>query len=39
MGHLGPDAAAANAIAAVVRDLMCCLCNGIAAGRGNPDRE
>ena len=34
MGHLGPDAAAANAIAAVVRDLMCCLCNGIAAGAG-----
>ena len=34
MGHLGPDAAAANAIAAVVRDLMCCLCNGIAASAG-----
>ena len=34
MGHLGPDAAAANAIAAVVRDLMCCLCNGIAGGAG-----
>ena len=34
MGHLGPDAAAANAVAAVVRDLMCCLCNGIAAGAG-----
>lgn len=32
MGHMGPDAAAANAIAAVVRDLMCCLCNGIAGG-------
>ena len=28
MGHLGPDASAANAVAAVVRDLMCCLCNG-----------
>ena len=24
MGHLGPDAAAANAVAAVVRDLICC---------------
>lgn len=34
MGHLGPDAAAANAISAVVRDLICCLCNGIAAGAG-----
>lgn len=32
MGHMGPDAAAANAIAAVVRDLMCCLCNGVAGG-------
>jgi Na+-driven multidrug efflux pump len=32
MGHLGPDAAAANAIAAVVRDLMCCLSSGIAGG-------
>ena len=32
MGHMGADAAAANAIAAVVRDLMCCLCNGIAGG-------
>lgn len=30
MGHMGPDAAAANAIAAVVRDLQCCVCNGIA---------
>ena len=28
MGHLGPDAAAANSVAAVVRDLLCCLCNG-----------
>lgn len=34
MGHMGPDAAAANAVAAVVRDIMCCLCNGIAAGAG-----
>ena len=34
MGHLGPDAAAANAIAAVARDLLCCLCNGISAACG-----
>ena len=32
MGHMGPDAAAANAVAAVVRDLMCCLSSGIAGG-------
>lgn len=30
MGQLGADAAAANAVAAVVRDLLCCVCNGIA---------
>ena len=30
MGHLGRDAAAANSIAAVVRDLLCCMCNGVA---------
>ena len=34
MGHLGPDAAAANSVAAVVRDLMCCLCNGFAGAAG-----
>ncbi|MBO5959799.1 MAG: MATE family efflux transporter, partial [Lentisphaeria bacterium] len=34
MGHMGEDAAAANAVAAVVRDLMCCLCNGLAGGAG-----
>lgn len=34
MGHLGPDAAAANAAAAVVRDLMCCLCNGFSGAAG-----
>ena len=34
MGHLGPDAAAANSVAAVVRDLMCCLCDGISAAGG-----
>ena len=32
MGHMGRDAAAANSIAAVVRDLLCCLCNGLAGG-------
>jgi putative MATE family efflux protein len=34
MGHLGPDAAAANSVAAVVRDLMCCVCDGISAAGG-----
>ena len=34
MGHLGKPAAAANAVVAVVRDLVCCLCNGIAAAAG-----
>lgn len=34
MGHMGADAAAANSIAAVVRDLICCLCNGISAAGG-----
>ncbi|MBQ9776962.1 MAG: MATE family efflux transporter [Lentisphaeria bacterium] len=34
MGHMGRDAAAANSIAAVVRDLMCCLCNGVAGSCG-----
>ena len=34
MGHLGADAAAANSVAAVVRDLTCCLCNGIASAGG-----
>ena len=29
MGHIGPDAAAANSVASVVRDLVCCACNGI----------
>lgn len=32
MGHLGTDAAAANSVAAVVRDLVCCFCNGLATG-------
>lgn len=34
MGHMGADAAGANSVAAVVRDLLCCLCNGICAGGG-----
>lgn len=34
MGHMGTDAAAANSIAAVIRDLVCCLCNGLASGGG-----
>ena len=27
LGHLGADAAAANSVSSVVRDLFCCLCN------------
>ncbi len=34
IGHLGADAAAANSVAAVVRDLMCCLCDDISAAGG-----
>lgn len=34
MGHLGTDAAAANSVTAVVRDLVCCACDGIAIGGG-----
>lgn len=34
MGHMGTDAAAANSIASVIRDLVCCVCNGLAAGGG-----
>ena len=34
MGHMGTDAAAANSIAAVVRDLICCVCNGVASAAG-----
>ena len=29
IGHLGVDAAAANSVSAVVRDLTCCACNGV----------
>ncbi|MDY2945173.1 MAG: MATE family efflux transporter [Lachnospiraceae bacterium] len=34
LGHLGTDAAAANSVSSVIRDLFCCLCNGIASGGG-----
>lgn len=34
MGHMGTDAAAANSVASVIRDLICCLCNGISSGGG-----
>lgn len=34
IGHLGTEASAANAVASVIRDLVCCLCNGISAGGG-----
>ncbi|MBQ9539572.1 MAG: MATE family efflux transporter [Treponema sp.] len=34
LGHLGQDAAAANSIAAVVRDLTCCIANGVSAAAG-----
>ncbi|MBQ0001246.1 MAG: polysaccharide biosynthesis C-terminal domain-containing protein, partial [Clostridiales bacterium] len=34
MGHMGTDAAAANSVTAVVRDLICCACNGLSAGGG-----
>ena len=34
MGHMGTDAAAANSIASVIRDLVCCMCNGLANGGG-----
>lgn len=34
MGHLGTDAAAANSVAAVVRDIICCLSAGISGATG-----
>lgn len=30
IGHISVDATAANAVSAVVRELVCCLCNGIS---------
>ncbi len=34
IGHLGSDAAAANSVASVIRDLICCVCNGIGSAAG-----
>lgn len=34
LGHMGTDATAANSVSAVVRDLACCLCNGIQVAGG-----
>ncbi len=34
MGHLGKDAVAANSIANIVKNLVCCLCLGLGSGGG-----
>ncbi len=34
MGHLGTDAVAANSIANIVKNLVCCLCLGLGSGGG-----
>lgn len=34
MGHMGTDVAAANSVVAVVRDLICCITDGMAIGGG-----
>ena len=34
LGHMGVDAAAANSVAAVIRDLICCACNGVGSAAG-----
>ena len=34
VSYMGEDAAAANSVVAVIRDLFCCLCNGVAAATG-----
>lgn len=34
MGHMGTDATAANSITSVIRDLICCFCNGLSSGGG-----
>lgn len=34
MGHLGVDAAAANSVAAVIRDIVCCFSGGISSAAG-----
>ncbi len=34
MGHLGSDAVAANSVASIVKNLVCCLCLGLGSGGG-----
>lgn len=34
IGHMSADAAAANSVASVIRDLVCCACNGIGSAAG-----
>lgn len=34
IGHMSADAAAANSVASVIRDLICCACNGIGSAAG-----
>ncbi|MCC8102866.1 MAG: MATE family efflux transporter [Clostridiales bacterium] len=34
MGHLGSDAVAANSVAGIVKNLVCCLCLGLGSGGG-----
>ena len=34
IGHMSADAAAANSVASVIRDLICCVCNGIGSAAG-----
>ena len=34
IGHLGKDATAANSVTSVVRDLLCCVTDGVSAGGG-----
>lgn len=34
MGHMGTNAAAANSLTAVIRDLICCITDGMAIGGG-----
>ena len=34
LGHMGVDAAAANSVSAVIRDLICCACNGVGSAAG-----
>ena len=34
IGHMGKYAAAANSVASVIRDLICCVCNGVGSAAG-----